>query len=499
MENITIAGTGNRSYRVAKIDGEKVKATVISFQNNSAGNPLLQLKEIGLSDVERENVWGELLEMEKTEAYTNPDNFFEKDHFVSKRLAEKIMEKVKIKTLIGSHEVYYYEGGYYLQNGTDKIRELCLEMLQDKYTINRFHETVSFIEGSTFIDANEINNDWINLQNGLLNAETKEFKDHTPEVFSTIQIPIEYNAKADCPTWKQKLKEKIDKPTRTVLQEYFGYIFQPKQKYQRALLLHGGKRTMKSTSLNILEKLIGKENSTAFSLQRLNEDTYAPAYLYSKPLNVCADLDSRGLKGTGAFMMITGGDKISAGKKHAHPIHFYPSTKLVFSCNDIPATTNKNLAFYRRWIILSFEKQTPETEIDSDLPEKLEKELPGILNWALEGLARLNENKRFSYWLGDEEIKDLYEKSSDSIQSFIYNKIDSEDDDSVLQKRAVYKAYKKYCQEENIRLENQIKFGKNFISLTGCGSGQQKKIPVYQGVNWRENTTQGGLLCDYSK
>ena len=177
----------------------------------------------------------------------------------------------------------------------------------------------------------------------------------------------------------------------------------------------------------------------------------------------------------------------------------FSMTRLIFSCNDIPPTSNKNLAFYRRWIILSFQKQTLETEIDGELPEKLEKELSGILNWALEGLTRLNENKRFSYWLSDEDIKDLYEKSSDSIQSFIYNKIDSENDESVLQKRVVYKAYQKYCKEEDITAHNQIKFGKNFVSLTGCGSGQHKKIPVYQGVNWREDTIQGGLITDYSK
>ena len=427
----------------------------------------------------------------------NPMVFFNGSKFVSKRLGDKILSEIKIKTIEGNDRMYFYDEGYYKEKAKEKIKAECVKNLGELYEKKHYYEIISYIQGSTYTNINEIYSEWINLKNGLLNPETKEFKEHTPEVFSIMQIPIEYNPMADCPVWKEKLKNKIDKPTRAVLQEFFGYVFQPGQKHQKALLLHGGKRTMKSTSLNVLEKLVGKENSTAFSLQRLNEDKHAPAYLIDKPLNVCADLESRGLRDTGAFMMMTGGDKISAGKKYEHPLHFYAPTKLVFSCNDIPATTNKNLAFYRRWIILTFEKQTLETEIDKDLPETLEKELPGILNWAIEGLERLNQNKNFSYWLCDEEIKDLYEKSSDSIQSFIYNKIDIEASEGTLLKRVVFKAYKKYCKDEKLRVENQIKFGKNFVALTGCGSVQEKKIPAYRGVNWQNKPTGEGLWGDY--
>ena len=455
------------------------------------------LKSAGLAALSEGEQKARLKTKAKETMPGNPMIYFNGTAFISKRLGDSILEQEHIKTLIGNGRMYFYGAGVYQEGAKEKIDSHCAKALEEKYTTHYSNETANYIKSKTYIPADAIDNGWINLQNGLLNPETKEFKQHTPDIFSTVQIPVEYDSKAECPTWKEKLQDKIDKPTKDVLQEFFGYTFQPGQKYQKGLLLHGAERTMKSTALNVLEKLIGKENSTAFSLQRLNEDKYANAYLYGKPLNVCADLESRGLKSTGSFMMITGGDKISAGKKHEHPIHFYPTTKLIFSCNDIPATQNKTLAFYRRWIILSFDKQTSENDVDEELPEAFEKELPGILNWALEGLARLNGNKGFSYWLGDKEIKDLYEKSSDSIQSFIYNQIDCEDSEGIIQKRVVYKAYKKYCQEEKIRLENQIKFGKDFISLTGCGTCQEKKIPAYRGVNWHDKPSQGGLHDSY--
>lgn len=409
--------------------------------------------------------------------------FGDTGRFVPKKLGDTILDCVQIKTLKGANTIYQYCDGIYLPDGKETIKEICAELLKDQYSQSRFSETVSYIEASTFVQPEEIDHEWINLENGLLNPITKEFKEHTPDVFSVIQLPISYDPTADCPLWKQKLEEKTDGPTRTVLQEMFGYVFLPGQKYQVAFLLYGPKRTMKSTSLNVLEAIIGKENTIAFSLQFLSENPFAPAYLYGKPLNICADLTTKALTNTGMFMEITGGDKISAGKKREHMMSFYPTTKLVFSCNEIPPTTNKNLAFYRRWVLLNFEKQTPEDKIDASLPEKLQKELPGILNWALDGLQRLMQKDCFSYWLSPEQVKDLYERNSDSIQSFVFNCIDMEDDEGVLKKREAYKKYKEYCRSENLRVENQIRFGKEFLNLTGCGTCRENVIPAYRGVS----------------
>lgn len=460
-----------------------------------------QLKKLGIGPAEdRVSLLNAIrLELQpKQLAEYNPEDFFDRGKFVSKLLADKIMKKIEIKTLHGNHEIYYYENGLYLKKGKDKIRQLCLNMLQDKYTKNRFAETVSYIEGSTFIDPTEIDNEWVNLENGLLNPLTREFIEHTPEVFSTIRVPIKYDKKADCPLFKKALQEKLDKPTRTVLQEMFGYIYLPKQPFEKAFLFYGQRRTMKSTTLHILGKLIGKENITGHTLQYLSHDRFAKGYLYGVPANICADLPTSALKETGTFLMITGGDLIAGEKKGQDPIHFYPSTKLIFSCNDIPPTTNKNLAYYRRWILLEFSKQTRIDDIDEKFKEKLEEELPGILNWALEGLTRLLKEHGFSYWLSEEEVKDLYERSSDSIQSFIFNFIDTENDEGIIKKREAYNKYKKYCLEENLRLEHQIKFGKMFFALTNCGRCEQKKIPAYKGVSWKEKPKQGKLKGVYN-
>ena len=406
--------------------------------------------------------------------------------FVSKFLGDYIQKFTHFKTLIGNQQVYVYNDGLYQPTGADFIKSGCKNLLDDEFTKNRVNETIAYIQAGTHTNPDEIDNGWINLENGLLNPDTMEFIDHTPDIFTIRRIPIAYDPDADCPMFKEKLAEKVDINTMTVLQEMFGYCFMPGQRFEVAFMLYGPRQTMKSTTLYILENMMGKENVRAFSLQYLTEKDFAAAYLYGCPVNICADLSAKSLKNTGVFMTWTGGDLQTAAKKGEHPITWSPSTKLIFSCNQIPGTPNKDLAYYRRWIALNFPKQTKKEDIDSSMRVKLLEELPGILNWALSGLARLKENGKTSYWLDEYGVKDLYERNADTISSFIYSEVDTEDDSGKAKKRDIYKAYIKYCDGLGLTPENQIKFGRVFKEVTGCGTSRINDIPSYTGVKMRD-------------
>ncbi len=426
-----------------------------------------------------------------------PEDYFDGKTFVPKRLADQIMKAVYFKTLKGNEQIYRYDDGLYKTDGIEEIRRLCVEFLGDHHRIQRAREVASFIKGMTYIDPSAINNEWVNLNNGLLNPTTKEFRSHTPEIFTTARVPIDYDPEATCPLFEERLQDKIDAESYKVVQEMFGYCLLPGQRYEVAFLFYGPPRTMKSTTLFVLEKMLGSENTTAFSLQTLNEDRFASAYLYGKIANVCADLSKKSLGDTGIFIRITGGDSITAARKNGHNFTFHPSVKLIFSCNTVPPTSNKHLAFYRRWIPLPFNKKTDPEEIDSQLKEKLLDELPGILNWSLEGLERLVTNNKFSFWLDAEGVKDVYEKNSDSVQSFIYNGIDTEDDTSTLTKREVYAAYIKYCQNQGLSVENPILFGRDFKAHTGCGTCKVGKIPGYSGVKFKGSSIEDKTINDF--
>jgi len=104
----------------------------------------------------------------------------------------------------------------------------------------------------------------------------------------------------------------------------------------------------------------------------------------------------------------------------------------------------------------------PEDEQDKSLRwpnSKLRVELPGILNWALEGLKRLRER---GYFLVPDEMQsaiDEYQRENSSVRLFA-------DAQCVLEVNGevpvgeLYELYKSFCQESNLRPLSKINFGK---------------------------------------
>jgi len=412
--------------------------------------------------------------------------------FTPKKMADFILKKYKFKVIKGNDkQIYFYEGGYYKENGIALIRKITTDILKDLFKEYYVNETISYIRNLNYVESDEINKEWINLKNGLLNPITKEFKEHTPDIFCLNQLPINYDTEATCTNFKENLKKRCDLDWKyDLIQEMFGYSLLGDNRYEKAFLLYGERRTTKSTTLYVLENLIGEKNVTSMSLQQITEDKHAPAFLLDSMANICAELSPKELKNTNMFMKIVGRDKITAGKKFEQEITFAPTTKLIFSCNTIPSTTNKNLAFYRRWCVIEFNIQTEEEDVDPLMREKLLEELSGVLNWALEGLKRILEQNKLSYPLNDEETRDLYEKGSDSVQSFIFNCVDCENDEGGEKKRVIYKKYQEYCKENKLDIENQFNFGRRFIALSGCGSKRIGQIPGYAGISLKDKKSE---------
>jgi len=438
----------------------------------------------------------------KIEETIDTSDFFvgtKRPMFIAKRVADIIKSKYIFKTLSDTEQVLVYENdeGFYNENGIEIIKAEVRKLLGEKCTINRVNEVVAEIKDTTHIDRKLFDSDNIKLllENGILDLNTFECLPHSPKSYFTMKIPIKYKKGASCPQFLAWLEGKVENELiRMTIQEMFGYCLLKDNRLQKAFMLYGDRRTGKSTCLAVLRRLLGQKNITAMSLQFLTEDNFAMAYIYGKLANIYADLSTRALRDTGKFMVATGEDAITIARKREHPFTFQPFTKFIFSCNTIPSTYNKDMAFYRRWTLINFNKQTPENEVDEKLIDKIasEEELEGILLWAIEGLKRLVTTGRLSYPHDENVVKDLYERNSDSISSFIFNCV-IEDDTAKTIKRDVYKAYKKFCDLNKLRLENPFAFGRVFREVTGCGTGKEKDIPAYIGVKLKEKIEKIGL------
>ena len=103
---------------------------------------------------------------------------------------------------------------------------------------------------------------------------------------------------------------------------------------------------------------------------------------------------------------------------------FKPFAKLIFSANQLPKVTDTSVGFWDRVQIVPMEQRVRTTDAEipqSELMARLRDpaELSGAFNKALEGRARLNENRRFSEPSRSQELKDKMRGKLSPVAQFL--------------------------------------------------------------------------------
>lgn len=235
----------------------------------------------------------------------------------------------------------------------------------------------------------------INLLNGMIDLESYRIIAHSPDYYSTVQIPMIYGEEAQCPKFLKFLHEifEDDAERISLIQELMGYILTSETKVHKAFFFHGEGANGKSVLLEIISMLAGRQNVSNLSLKDL-EKPFNRAVLIGKTLNIATEneVSSRGFNSQ-FLKAIVSGDSIMVEKKYQDAFSYSPICKLIFATNNLPASLDCSYGFYRRIVIIPFNKRFTAETADVYLKKKLEEELPGILNWSLAGLKRLRQQK----------------------------------------------------------------------------------------------------------
>lgn len=404
------------------------------------------------------------------------------DSKLTEELAADFMAANRVYTLRNDlkDEIWIYIGGVYIPHGRTYIRQFCRHRLGEKYNPYFVTKVIHKVAVDSFIDEEDFfqenSADEICIQNGILNLQTRELTEFTPEKIFFNKLPVIYDSFAQCPAiethFDAVLKNLTDKE---VLYEQFGFCLHKEYFVEKALMLLGDGRNGKGKTIELLKNFLGAENCASVPLQQLESENFARAELFKKLANLCGDLSHTALKTTGIFKQLTGRDLISADRKFLPRIHFKNYAKLVFACNELPRTGDLTPAFWNRWVLLEFpytflpkkefDKQIADQELsaseksklrlaDSEIIAKLTipSELSGLLNKALDGLDKLRKKKDFSFSKSTADIKQLWLKKSDSITVFVAEKIEEGDINSDYIPKAELKlSFLRYCKAEKVR------------------------------------------------
>ncbi|MCX0370212.1 phage/plasmid primase, P4 family [Clostridium perfringens] len=429
----------------------------------------------------------------KSKNHIKPKNFQSLPWYEEQEKGLKFLPFVLAKHLSETRDVYYggesfliYENGVYNISGEKEAGRIIMDYMLPNYctmaSIRDCRDQWDILVSMDF-DVFNRNPYMVNVRNGLLDIRDMSFKEHTPSYLSTVQLNVEYNPHANCPQFEKFLNEVLDCRLIPLVQEILGYLLTTNTSAQKSFVLLGPARTGKSTLLWVVEYLLlGKKNVSNIPWQEIG-DKFKTAELLGKLANVFSDLPSKSIDDTGIFKVVTGEDYLMAEKKNKNPFKFRPFARLVFSCNELPKNyVDRTEGFYRRLIIVPFNRQIEKNKIDKALKYKFQREKEGILNWALEGLRRLYENNfEFSENELTDEVKKEYKRENNNVISFVEEccEIDSLFSCSRIE---LYESYKEFCGEAGLKALSQIKFNKELECNFNVTRARSGKLRLWNGV-----------------
>jgi putative DNA primase/helicase len=342
-------------------------------------------------------------------SYQKEKPLFEGRRFVPDHLVNNILESYDL--FHDGKSFFKYNGrGLWQEIHDNEIGKEMKSFIGKRARRSYIQDSMKLLEFEVFKNASELEQrfELINLSNGMLDVQEKKLLPHEKKYYSRTQIPIEYRSGADAPMFKQFLHEifKDDLTKAQAVQEFAGYILLPRIFIHASLFMLGSGGNGKSVLINTISKLVGRDNISALELHQFS-DKFLLGILRNKLLNISTEVQTRTAVDDNILKQVISGDLVQADVKFKDPITFRPIAKHIFSMNDIPVITDRTNAFKRRLIVLKFNQVFEGEAADKFLEEKLSKELPGILNWALEGLSRVLVKK--DIFCSDQMEKDKHE------------------------------------------------------------------------------------------
>jgi len=405
--------------------------------------------------------------------------------------AMKLHSDYEFLTLQANDQLYVYdqETGIFNDNGEAVVRTELTDGLEEQYKVHGMREALDHIRGRTIVAKQEIGGPegYVAAENCVIDLDDGERREHSPDFRFLSRLGCEYDPDANAPKFNAFLKQVVPSGSdRKKLQEYAGYtLMHWGLPYHKALFLVGPTASGKSTFLDTINAMLGVETVASLTPQQLTGERFSGAELFEKWANIRNDIPAATVENTGMFKEIIGGDPMKAERKRKDPFMFEPTAKHLFAANELPSTESDDEAFYRRILLVPFPETVPAADRDKHLDEKLQSELPGVLNWALSGYERLQKQAAFTGDRSPGETQQTWQKWADSVSRFEKAALTDGSDEIV--KTDVYAAYLEYCRQEGIPSDTQHSMTRS-LKLEGYEDGR-----VYQDGERRRVFLQTGF------
>ena len=151
---------------------------------------------------------------------------------------------------------------------------------------------------------------------------------------------------------------------------------------------------------------------------------------------------------------------------------------MIGATNHLPRLQDLSDVFFRRAIILTFNRKFEDADRDTKLIDKLVAELPGILVWAVQGLNNLRQRKMFVIPESSIEALVQYRIDSDPERMFFDECLVLDPTGDGMTPNEIYAGYVVWCKVSGHRPKAKNNLGKR---LPDFGIDQ---LRVHSGRRW---------------
>lgn len=383
-------------------------------------------------------------------------------------------------------------GAAMVSNVVDALESLALVPKHE-------HTPPSWLDGRAGAKPGEL----VALTNGLLHLPSGELLAADPALFTLNALDYAFDPSAPPPSrWLRFLESSYEPDCIPVIQEWFGNGLTDDTSQQKILTIIGPPRSGKGTTVRVFARVIGPANVCSPRLSALGEN-FGLAPLIGKRSAILSDM--RMGKGTDvaavaeAMLRVSGEDDVNIPRKHRDDWQGRLPTRFLILSNEPPSITDPSGALASRFIVVQMNTSFLGRE-NTGLTDELLAELPGILNWAIEGWRRLTAQRRYSVPASSAELVDHVRRVSSPMESFIADECEFAPD-AMETKAGLHDQYREWCIREGVPALSRELFAKQFIAATlgrakpgkSRKAGEGKHVPVFFGVR-----LGGPPIPDYS-
>lgn len=332
------------------------------------------------------------------------------------------------------------------------------------------------------------------VKNGTLDLNTGRLKDSDPKDYITQRADVHFTLGARCPEWDKHVRTITQRKDGTpdpemydFLQRWAGYSLTGLVDQQKFPFLWGDGNNGKNVFIETLMAMLGTyaiKGAAKLLTGSGQEHETVIADLAGARL-VFIDETPKGSINEARVKELTGSKKIKARKMRADYFTYDARFKLWISGNNRPKVNDTTDGFWRRLDLIPFDYTIPADKRVMGFGDQLLNELPGILNWCLDGLRAYQEKEL----LVPERVRaagESYREAENVFGQCVSEMFDKESTQRAwIPNKVIHALYVQWCNEQGILKPLSMQQLKDDLKREGfqpCASKVRVQWPIQAGT-----------------